>query len=567
MKRIALITKIMLKAGTDPLFNNLGTKKQKDMSNNKKIGTMILFAFLALYLIGIVGFLSYMMINYLVSLNQAIIAIYALFTLIGLLTLVWGIIIIPSIYYFSDDVTRYLVLPIKNYEFIVAKFITAYIQIQKIFLVISILYLGIYSYLVGFSLLFSVYFLLAALFVPLIPLAMILLLIVIAFRFIPFVRNKNLFIYIVTIVGVVFAVYINIVANSMTDSEGIMNAIIAGFNGESNSLLPLLNNIFPATNFALQSLTTLNPVGILITIVLSLTVSAVVLVLCKDNYLKSALSMNESSASSKKLSDKKFAQQSTRKGVISTFLKTDFKNILRTPIFATNYFIPLLIVPVIFAFSFLQESSNIEAESFTEIILLIQDFIAQLPALELFTWVLSLSFMLAFAAAIFTTITSTAFSREGVSMKNYLVLPLRFRDMIIAKIVLGVLVTIVLPSVALVAIAILFKLNVLATLIGIIGLVLGSFSANIMAILLDVFFPKLSWSNEQQAVKQNFLSIIPMFGGMGLVGVFIFLLFVQNPLSVLVIYPLFLISAACIIARFLLKKGDEALRTASMNLE
>ncbi|WZU03049.1 hypothetical protein MGH68_09775 [Erysipelothrix sp. D19-032] len=70
--------------------------------------------------------------------------------------------------------------------------------------------------------------------------------------------------------------------------------------------------------------------------------------------------------------------------------------------------------------------------------------------------------------------------------------------------------------------------------------VLATVCENTIAMVTDVYAPKLNWENEQQAVKNNFMAVVPMFVMMGLsiISVFIILnteLIISAPLITVMI--------------------------------
>lgn len=120
MNRILTLTKTMLKTTTYDFTQQLSTKKKK---NSKFM--ILLFAFLFIYLGGIVFYLWNTLIKSAVSLGQPGIAIHTLFASASVYILIIGILIVPGIFYFSKDIERYLVLPVKASDILFSKFIAS----------------------------------------------------------------------------------------------------------------------------------------------------------------------------------------------------------------------------------------------------------------------------------------------------------------------------------------------------------------------------------------------------------------------------------------------------------
>ncbi len=140
MSRILTLTKTMIKSQDNSM---LPEKNKKTM-----IGLLI---FVYLYLGSLVGFFSYYVIDMLNDMSQSQMSFYLLFTAISLYLIVMSFILVPSIYYFSKDIQRYLVLPISVREFMVARLLntlyTLYISLGLIYIPFIIAYFAI----TGFS--------------------------------------------------------------------------------------------------------------------------------------------------------------------------------------------------------------------------------------------------------------------------------------------------------------------------------------------------------------------------------------------------------------------------------
>lgn len=96
-------------------------------------------------------------------------------------------------------------------------------------------------------------------------------------------------------------------------------------------------------------------------------------------------------------------------------------------------------------------------------------------------------------------------------MTQYKLMPMNLITLINAKLVLSVLCMTFPLALLIIGLGIFIKLNPALILLSLIFAVLGSLVSNILNIFLDVYKPKLVWVQEQEAVKQNLLAMIPMF--------------------------------------------------------
>ena len=218
MSRILTLTKTMIKSQDNSM---LPEKNKKTM-----IGLLI---FVYLYLGSLVGFFSYYVIDMLNAMSQSQMSFYLLFTAISLYLIVMSFILVPSIYYFSKDIQRYLVLPISVREFMLARLLntlyTLYISLGLIYIPFIIAYFAI----TGFSLNLLIAFIIAGLFIPLIPMVISLTVVVIVFKFVPLFRNKNLFTYISTLFILAITMVTSMMGSSNMDPDAMIESLIEVF--------------------------------------------------------------------------------------------------------------------------------------------------------------------------------------------------------------------------------------------------------------------------------------------------------------------------------------------------
>lgn len=508
MSRILTLTKTMIKSQDNSM---LPEKNKKTM-----IGLLI---FVYLYLGSLVGYFSYYVIDMLNDMSQSQMSFYLLFTAISLYLIVMSFILVPSIYYFSKDIQRYLVLPISVREFMVARLLntlyTLYISLGFIYIPFIIAYFAI----TGFSLNLLIAFIIAGLFIPLIPMVISLAVVVIVFKFVPLFRNKNLFTYISTLFILAITMVTSMMGSSNMDPDAMIESLIEGIQTGTNTLVNVMSTSLPHLRFFIDGVANLNFVSLLIGILVSLAFVAIAILLIENLYVKSALSIQEESGSRKKLSDKELVNRSRSNSLIVTLMKNDFRNIMRTPIFALNYFIMLLILPIMI-FLPLFTSPDILTD-LGPIIAQIKELITALSIVDGMIIALCGTFLVSFAFGSLGMVASTAISREGKAMSEYKIMPINLITLVNAKLILSV-ICMSLPLFFVIIIAgVLLRLNPLIVLLAFVSMLIGSLCSNIFNIYLDVYKPKLNWTIDQEAVKQNMLAMVPMFSIMAIIGVIV----------------------------------------------
>lgn len=553
MKRILKIAKMMLKTSSNP-FEGLNTK-----ANAKKmgIGMKIFIGFTLLIGFGSVGYLFVEMVisitDYLLNLNQAMFAVHLYLTAIVFMTIFFGIIITPAVYYFDETIERFLVLPISQRDYLAAKWINNALNVSMITTPFSILFTLTFGIKAGLLWYQFIYLLIATLIVPIIPISAIVFVIVLLFKAMPFIRNKNLYVYFSTFMSVIMAIGINIALGGVSENADVLATIMEGLQGNNNSMLGIVGSIVPSIPLFLKTLTTGNVLYFIAAIAVTIAVIWLTILFTQYNYLESALSMSESGQSTKKLSDEKFNKTSGQRSKFNALMHSDFRNIMRTPIYASNYLMPLVIIPIGMLGAVF--TSGVELSEFAEMGATLKEALEFINYWEVLPYVILGAIAVGYFMGSFTTITSTSISREGSNMQNLLLMPIELKHVIYSKILLGIIITSISPLFIIVAAQILFGLPMGLFVVVTLGVLVGVTTANINGILLDVIKPKLVWNNEQEAIKQNMLSVVPMFLSFAFMALTVIILLNFEALMATLLVSAMLILTAVLTLLYIRNKG------------
>lgn len=135
---------------------------------------------------------------------------------------------------------------------------------------------------------------------------------------------------------------------------------------------------------------------------------------------------------------------------------------------------------------------------------------------------------------------STAISREGASIKLNLFLPIPFQHLINAKLYVAYLMS-VLPFLLLIGVGI--YVNIPAhILIGWVGVtLLYNWLAVVINFFIDVYHPKLHWTDEQELFKGRFIPFFISLGQIALFGIITIILWNMNITNVYLIMLILLL--------------------------
>lgn len=444
----------------------------------------------------------------------------------------------PNILYFSDDLKDYLSLPIQAEDLATAKAITLYLS-HLISLAFLYLPIGlVYMFVVKTSWFFFIQYLLLGFFIPMIPLSIATTLSVLIFKLFPKVKNEKLFTYASTILSLVFVFIIILGGNSGGDSLIDSLGSISG-----------IQFLFPNLKFYQDFLHEKSILKGLLALTMILPYLLISFLVFKSSYLDTALATQQSVAKIKTNKTRNYRDW-------RNFLQIDQKNILRTPVLAINYLLPVVIVPVAFIaplFIALKKDLSIGGQdllTYRDILFVLLDSKDLLMG--------SIAFPLVFFLFMtsMSSVASTSFSREGQNLKHYASLPIVWRQYFLAKCVIALKVTFPLHYLILLLLMIFFRLPWYFIFIASISALLGSLVPILLGIFIDSLKPKLVWDNETEAIKKNLVSAIPAFIGMGLFFISL-TLFIRNPYLITAVIYLILIFILDVILIFLINRYSE----------
>lgn len=512
MKNLLVLTKVMAKSSGEEILKG----RKHTQKKASRYATYGLYIFLGIYMLGLAGSMSYLLINNLNKVNQVTLSFKLLFLLINGLCLFTALIATPTVLYFSKDIESYLVLPVKPWEILGAKFLTSLLSTYLIGLVVMIPFISVYFYITGFDVITLILYIFTMVLAPLFPTALVTLFIIIIFTFIPFVRNKDLFTYFTILLSLGISLWFSFNVNyTEMSAETISDLFTSG----NNTLINLMQSAFnPSSHFA-NAVIKKDVLSLLYGFLIAAALLAVLGIVSQKLYFKGAIGIQESASKKVVLDSKKTLKLSKSNSQVISLMKQDLKNVLKTPILMTNYFIPSVLLPVMMIIPLVLE---VGFDNLGTILNVAKDFVITIPTGDLIQYVILLGFFIGFTITTLSSMPSTSFSREGGSIQNYLTMPLKLKTLYHSKIILSVISLSIVPVLMVTLIGFALNLNLILIAMMLIMAIYGSIVASVIACLFDIIGPKLKWETEQQAVKQNFMAMVAIFVEMGLIGLIIY---------------------------------------------
>ena len=509
MRKYLSLTRVLLK-------NSMGMMSD---GISKKALNVFIYGVLAVCMIPL-GFTLYMMFNTAMAQLQPLQqegAVLALgFHISSLVTFLFSIFLIPSIFYFSKDSETLLALPLPPQTILSAKFSVCLVYEYAFTLIVCV---PLYIAYANNAAIGIPYILLAlAIFItlPIYPLVLSSIITMLLMRFVPFFKNRDRFNMIAGILSIILAFGFSFAMNSGTIAED-PNALISMLTQGNNSMISLFSKIFPAIPFAAEALISSDALQLVYYILITCAALAVLVILGKWLYFKGAIGFSETKSSRKELSAKDFARVS-RHSKVRTYLIKELRLLIRTPVYAINCIGMCVLMPIMLLVIFITADADVLLQQLPDIT----------PYLDgMLPYAVLAGMASGFLFSNLNMISSTAISREGTNISFMKYIPMSLKQQLQAKVLSGILMSVI--SMLLTMVCVYFLLPIFpltwyfaAAAASLITIVLGNYAS----LALDILHPKLVWEQEAAAVKQNMSGIVSMLAGMAMTVVTCVLLFI-----------------------------------------
>lgn len=510
MKKYLLLTKVLFKVGLGNLNN---TKKKRFNISRKFLYVFLFVCFIpmmsSLFMAGKEG---YFLLN---PIGQEGVIINIICLAATLMTLVFGITVVMSVYYYTKDIEYLLPLPLKPYQIIGAKFtITLFYEYLYMVLLILPAFIG-YGIAAEAGITYWISTAIAVILLPVVPLiygSVISMVIMLVFKK---AKNRDFFTILTSLFIVVIILGINGFTNQMArmSSEAITELILKG----NNSLAGPVNYIFPNLGWLEKAMTSGDILPLFIYIATSIAYIIIFLFIAKLLYFKGVSGVSNTPARRKSISEEESNRIVRKNNPVRTYVLKELKLLLRTPIYFLNCFLMTLIWPLIIVIMFI---GNIFSDEGFHISSMIEIFghsasINALCILDVFVisiFVVSVSYT-----------SGTSLSREGRNIFVMKYIPMDYKKQLFAKAMSGIILSLIGTTLYCFIAMLLLKMPAYAIIISTIISILSSFLFNYLQILVDIIRPKLNWENEQGAVKQNMNTFIEFLISIVIGGVIAFI--------------------------------------------
>ena len=544
-----LLTKIFLKSSLQKMGD------QYDLSNKKGLKTKLtLYGILILYLLAVVGLVSYGLIDNLKSINQET-------TFIGLvLVLVTGVTLIQTIFssinllYFTKDTEAILPLPLKPYQIILARTNVIILVGYFVNIIIGLIPLVIYGIMLNCGVWYYVSVILALLILPILPIILVSLLVMIIMSFSKITKNRNRFQLFATILVIALVIAFSVFITKI-EGETITDEQMIQMLSQANSMVDLIKGYFPTLQYAIDAILSSSIVGGLIEFLKLIGFTAIAYVLyvllAQKLYFKGLIG-NLYSGSKK--SNKKVNLNSKNTTIARSYIAKEFKILFRNPVFLVQCILPAVLFPVLIVGIVLVGFSGEELQNIRNVAVITEGdksmfFFIILAAIQFFSMIIYVS--------------ATAISRDGSNAVFMKYIPVSLFKQYVYKTMPNIIMNIIMIVLTLGIARYIIDISVLDMIIVFVISTIIAVFQSFLLILIDLKRPKLQWSSEYAVVKQNMNLIFPMIFAFVNIGLILAIISLMENLpvylSVVTIGVLYFV-ATWVLLKYMEKKQFELAR-------
>lgn len=538
-----LLTMIKMFINTGTGWSSKGDSKEKKQTN---IVAVIFLLFVAVPLSFSFGFLSFYMTFLLNGTGNEVHVLNLGMGIACLTMFFFGMLIIPSIFYFAGDIEHLLPLPIKPMNVINGKLFTTYMWENMTSIAVFLPVMIGYSIGTKVDWYYWLYGLIVLATISLIPMLFGTVVNILLIRFTSFGKNKNTLSYVSSVMSIVLSTIISVyLLNNMYSGNGNIFYTLAI---SSDSFSAILTKYLPFMPYATSAMTTGNFIDLLIYLGFNLVAFIIYYIIAKFFYFDGVLKMSSGNKTGRAVRDDIVKKRSKKHLNLYALMKKEFIVLFINPSYFSACIASNILLPLLF-FLIPRTSMWINIYSFIRY---------NIPILHYDHYMIIIIVVLSLFSFGMNYIAATSISREGADYQAMKFLPVDYKWQIFSKMLVSFIVSGISFFVSLGLFFYYIKISLKIKILGtILGLLVGIFVME-LSIWLDLYNPTLNWDDEQKAVKQNFNGMIGLLLSLILaILVGFIILKIDLILDLLLIILFIVFSALCfVLGDYLLEFSD-----------
>lgn len=473
-----------------------------DKGQKIKIAVLSVFSVCCIFLpvLFISGLVVKLMTESLMTIGFASFGVKLMFHVICFFSVIFGINVVFSEFYFSNDIEFILPWPLRAWQIVGAKFVSVFLMenvMQFMFVISCIIGYGIGAKMGIMGWILSV---IGIATLPVIPLAYCGIISILLMAFTRLIRNKDVIQKMSVII--MFALVAVLVASIGTLQNLDLGETISALAQNESGFFKVIDFIFPNVPLFVETFANGNLLALAGYIVVNVIAVGVMLLLSELFYFKSVVGLGSASSRVKtKAVDKLLASSKQHSAAYAYFMK-ELKILVRTPAFLTNCVGINFIWPI-----FIYAMYKISGSTLT--LSQLQERYANGDI------VLQLIFLLggiglAVLLSALNSISSNSISREGKHFSFMKYIPVSYAVQWNVKVLVGVLFSALGVLIFYIPACVVVKVPLWQAVVFVILILMGVLFVSYMGIYIDSIQPKLVWDDELSSLRENYNSFFSM---------------------------------------------------------
>lgn len=446
----------------------------------------------------IIGFITYIMTLALELSNAPTGGLLAEIHIMSAMSMIFGVLVIFNIMFFSSDREHLVPLPFKSYEIMAGKFLYSYLaeSVMEFMILISMFVgffiakpngiISILSAIIGIVL------------IPLLPLCYCVIISLIIFGLIKNIHRTKIINHLSTIIMLIF---IGLFLLSFKDMGGItVDNYLATLGDNSNLFSRILNKIFFTVPFLLKAIESNSIINLLFYLLTNAAMILVMLVLGNYLYQPCLYAVGAMGDSKKKNANK--AAMANVKSPFWSYISKEYKVLIRTKAYNNNCFFINLLWPFGAGLLFYLGRNK---EGIQKIIESYRQGLDNAHVIICICIVL-----LSFIATAMNSIASTSFTREGAHLSLVKYIPIPYKTQMYAKEFVSISITYPPLLLTLAILAYVFNFSIINFIFYSVVILLCVVITTVMGLYLDSAAPHSTWDDEYSALRGNMNTFFDM---------------------------------------------------------
>ncbi len=476
----------------------------RPMDRGQKIKVIVLsvfsVCFIFLPVLLITGLMVKLMTESLMTIGFASFGIQFMFHVICFFSVIFGINVVFSEFYFSNDIEFILPFPLRASQIVGAKFVSVFLMenvMQFLFVISCIVGYGIGARMNFLGWMLSI---IGILTLPVLPLAYCGIISILLMAFTRLIKNKDVIQKIS--VGILFALVVVLVASIGTLQNLDLGEAIGAMAQNDQGFIHVLNLIFPNIPLFVETFTKGNLLALAGYILVNMIAVGMMLLLAELFYFKSVVGLDSAVSSAKQKSMDKILLSARQHSPAYAYFMKELRILIRTPAYLTNCVGINFIWPV-FVYAMYKISGN-----GISLVQLRERYAQNDISLQLIFLLGGIG--LAVLLSSLNSICSNAISREGKHFSFMKYIPVSYAVQWNVKVLVGVMFSAFGVLIFYLPACVAAGVPVWQTMLFVILILMGVSFVSYMGIYIDSIQPKLVWDDELGSLRENYNSFFSM---------------------------------------------------------